>query len=321
VKKVLIIGKTPPPVGGITVHVGRLIEGLYENGFQQFSFCDLQNEPVLSIISKIVRHRVAHLHVSNPFIQLCAAVFYRIFFKKLILTYHGNWGRYGSSGDWAVNLSAWMCAIPIVQNQESFRRALYWNKRARLITTFISSRYIAPVNVQHAAQLTDFRKRYKSIFCTNAWNLTFDKNGNETYGIAQIILNMLYVSNAGLIISDPSGSYKPFLTSIFGVIPDHFLFVHEPHDFRNVLRVADAFIRNTTTDGVSLSIFEAHELNVVVLASDSVDRPGFCNIFHDITKTDLIKELKKGRERLESEGNALLTDAMKELTVLYKQCL
>lgn len=320
-KKVLIIGKIPPPIGGVTVHVSRLLEGLHENGFHRFNFCDLKNDHLTSIIWKIFRHKVIHLHISNPFVQFCAALVFRFSFKKLIVTYHGNWGRYGNLGNWAVNLSAWMAYIPIVQNEESFNRAKFWNKKAKFISTFISSRHIKALNADQAAQLASFRARFEFVFCTNAWNLAFDKDGNETYGISQIILNLLHVSNAGLIVSDPSGNYKPFIENVVGYIPDHVLFIQGLHDFRNVLQVSDAFIRNTTTDGVSLSIFEAHEQRVVVLASDRVSRAGFCNVYHDIADIDLVEALIEGRKRLGSERSVAGGDVVEKLIRLYKQCL
>ena len=320
-RKVLIIGKIPPPIGGVTVHVKRLLDGLRENEFRQFSFCDLQNDWLLNIVIKIFRHKVIHLHVSDPFVQLSVALLFRICFKKLILTYHGNWGRYGLLGNWAVNLSAWMAFIPIVQNEESFTRAKFWNKKSSLISTFIPSKHIEALNAGHALELANFRQRFKVVFCTNAWNVTFDKAGDETYGISQIILNLLYVNKAGLIVSDPSGNYKPFIEKIVGSIPAHILFIQGVHDFRNVLQVSEAFIRNTTTDGVSLSIFEAYEQQVVVLASDRVSRPGFCYVYHDIAKVNLFEALDEGRKRLGSDSNASGSDAVEQLIKLYKQCL
>ena len=317
--KVLIIGRIPPPIGGVTMHVTRLIESLTANGFAHFTFCNLSTDRLYRMIRKIMNHRIIHLHASNPFFQLLFAIFCLLSRKKLLLTYHGNWGRYGMLGNLAVKLSALMCSVPIVQNNESLVIAKHYNRNALLISTFIPSAYTTPISPRLSQQLDDFRKRYKFLFCTNAWNLSFDKNGRETYGLSEIISNIRHADSGGLLISDPSQHYKPFIKKKFGKIPENVLFIGGQHDFAHVLHVSDAFIRNTTTDGISLSIYEAHQCNVVVLASASVSRAEFCNVYHDISKTDLIAELEKGRARLEIEGKTAESQVTSQLIKLYRQ--
>ncbi|SKC18111.1 glycosyltransferase family 1 protein [Dyadobacter psychrophilus] len=317
--KVLIIGKLPPPIGGVTVHATRLIESLAVNGFPHFTFCDLKNDSFCRIIRKIAKHRIIHLHASNPLFQLLFAMVCVLSGKKLFLTYHGDWGRYGILDYLAVKLSASLCSVPIVQNKESLAKAKFYNGNALLISTFIPATYTTPLSQLLSRQLADFRQRFKFVFCTNAWNLSFDKNGKEIYGLSQIISNIRHVDCGGLIISDPSDSYKPFITKTFGQIPENVLFIGGQHDFGNVLQVSDAFIRNTTTDGISLSIYEAHERNVVVLASASVSRADFCNVYHDISKIDLVIELEKGRIRLQTEGKIMKEDVTSQLIELYNR--
>ncbi|MCF0064320.1 hypothetical protein MUK70_25980 [Dyadobacter chenwenxiniae] len=319
--KILIIGRIPPPIGGVTMHVSRLLESLTANGFQHFSFCDLANESPYRIIKKIVKHRSIHLHISNPFFQFLLATFCLLTRKKLLLTYHGNWGRYGMLGNGAVKLSAWLCSIPIVQNKESLVMAKHFNRNALLISTFIPPTHTIPVDPQLAQQLNNFRKRFKFVFCTNAWNLVFDKNGRETYGISHIISSMRNVNFGGLIISDPSGNYQPFINRTLGLVPDNVIFIEGPHDFGNVLHMSDAFIRNTTTDGVSLSIYEAHERNVVVLASANASRADFCNVYRDISTIDLVKALEKGRSRLQNGEKTAGPNVTNQLIRLYKHCI
>ncbi|MCF2496202.1 glycosyltransferase [Dyadobacter chenhuakuii] len=317
--KVLIIGRLPPPIGGVTMHVSRLIEHLPRNGFDRFTFCDFKTDKWVNIIRKIIRHRTIHLHASNPYFQLLFAMLCVLIRKRLLLTYHGNWERYRFAGNWAVRVSAFFCAVPIVQNDESFTKAKCCNPNALLISTFIPAARIIPLDPQCAQQLSDFRKRFEFLFCTNAWNLAFDKNAKETYGISQIINSMRNVNSGGLVISDPSGNYRPFIEKSFGSVPKNVLFIDGPHDFTNILRVSDAFIRNTTTDGVSLSIYEAHACNVVALASNSVSRARFCVVYEDIANINLIEELKRGRIRLQNECETEETNAVSKLIDLYQQ--
>lgn len=318
--KILILGKIPPPIGGVTVHVSRLIEGLLERNFNEFELCDLKKQPAYYIFSKILRHRSIHLHISNPYAQLLFAIFCKITFKKLLLTYHGNWGRYGYSKNFAVNLSAWLAYTPIVQNEESLRKAKRWNRNTVLISTFIGSKNIEPLRKELSDKIFEIKQSCSVLFCTNAWNLTFDKKGKEIYGIFDIILKIENTPGAGLIISDPSGNYKPYVKKYRPEIPANILFISENHDFRNILKCCDAFIRNTTTDGVSLSIHEAIQENVVVFASDVVKRPAVCRLYDDFSKVNLQEELQEGRENLyRFAGSGLGPDTSEMLIQLYKR--
>jgi hypothetical protein len=171
-------------------------------------------------------------------------------------------------------------------------------------------------------RINGFIKKHQTILCTNAWNLAFDKYGNETYGISGIIRHIGRVPGLALIVSDPSGSYRGYIKDLNGEIPDHVYFISEPHDFRNVLKLSDAFIRNTTTDGVSLSIYEALEYNVPILASAAVSRPSFCKVFNDISEIDWPEELALARINLYLHArNSVLPDAVSEITAIYSECL
>ncbi|WP_439556390.1 glycosyltransferase [Dyadobacter sp.] len=320
-RRLLIIGKVPPPIGGVTMHVKRLVENLEKEDFGSFDFAELQHGRVRCFF-KLCRYKVIHLHISNPSWQFLLALFCRLSFKKLIITYHGSWGRYALWGNIQVSWSARLCCIPIVQNEESLRKALKWNKSARLISTFLPSEYSTPLDKCTSSKLAEFRKQHRVIVCTNAWNLTFDKNQKETYGISDLVTYVSQQPAFGLVVSDPSATYIRYISALQGELPTNVLFISIPHDFRNVLQVADAFIRNTTTDGVSLSIHEALQLNVPVLASAAVERSPYCQVYKDLKNLDLKAEIRKAKEllrgrQIEGEG----TPVIKQLISVYSSVL
>ncbi|MCE6988672.1 hypothetical protein [Dyadobacter sp. CY323] len=315
---ILILGSIPPPIGGVTTHVSRLLANLGKSNFTRYAFCDLRNSNRLEVCINILRYKTIHLHISQPFLQLGLATFCMLAGKRLLITYHGNWGRYGALGNWAINISAGLCAVPIVQNGESFRRACFWNRKAALISTHLPAPPISELadSILHA--LMDFKKSYKTILCTNAWNVTFDKNGKETYGVLPIIECIENLVQTALIISDPSGQYSKYAAKMLGTLPGNVFFVSEPHDFRNILSLSDAFIRNTTTDGVSLSIHEAMELNVPVLASNAVERPVFCKTFDKINQVSFEKDIPLARNLLACGPPDLKAcDPVKRLIEIY----
>ncbi|MGV3603555.1 MAG: hypothetical protein ACO1N1_20210 [Dyadobacter fermentans] len=316
--RILIIGRIPPPVGGVAVHVRRLTDSLRRQGFP-FEFCDLGKEQFFRLLLKILRHPVIHIHFSNPRAQLIFAVFCKLTFKKLIITYHGCWGRYGWLGNWAVRLSARLAHVPIVQDRTSLKQALRQNPRTCKISTYIHDVHVEPLPAGLQNELWLLRMHYKAIFCTNAWNITFDKYGREIYGISELIARFEGQAEFLLLISDPSGNYRSYIETSYLHIPGNVFFITGLHDFRSVLLQSDAFIRNTTTDGVSLSVHEARELGIAVLASAAVARPPFCYVFEDFPKTDLERSLEEARRLITLPGE--MTDTVAELTALYRTVL
>ncbi|WP_342086591.1 glycosyltransferase [Dyadobacter sp. OTU695] len=312
--KLLIIGRIPPPIGGVTMHVKRLRQSLRRVG-AHFDFCDPGRASLRKILADIATHRTIHIHFSNPAIQVLFAVFCRITFKKLIITYHGCWGRYGAVGNWAVRLSAYLTHVPIVQERASLTQALRCNARARLISTYIPDPETVPLPDALQSALTSRRRCYQATFCTNAWNVTFDKNGCETYGISAMIARFADYPEYQLLISDPSGNYRSYIEKRRLHISNNVLFISQLHDFRSILRHSDAFIRNTTTDGISLSIHEAREQGIPVLASAAVERPPFCSIFQDFSEADLKEKLEEARRLTALPATPY--DAVGELITLY----
>ncbi|SEJ43873.1 Glycosyltransferase involved in cell wall bisynthesis [Dyadobacter sp. SG02] len=314
--KLLIIGKMPPPIGGVSMHVKRLTESLRRKEFG-FGFCDTGTTSVYRILIKIIEYNTIHIHVSNPAVQLATAIFCRLAGKKLIITYHGAWGRYDAVGNRAVKLSARLAYIPIVQERAGLVQALRCNPRSREISTYIADPEIRPLPASLQSEIAFRRKFYLATFCTNAWNVTFDKHGREIYGISEMIDRFADYPEYQLVISDPSGNYRSYIQRCSRKISDNIFFISHLHDFKNILLLSDAFIRNTTTDGVSLSIHEARDLGIPVLASAAVRRPPFCSIFQDILKTDLKEKLEEARRLIKLPGEA--PDTVNILLGLYQE--
>lgn len=314
--KLLIIGRMPPPVGGVTMHVKRLRQSL-RRARVQFQFSDPVSTPLSEILCHIATHRVIHIHFSNPAAQVLFAVFSRLTFKKLIITYHGRWGRYSVLGNWAVKLSACLAHVPIVQERASLMQALRCNARARQISTYIPEPETIPLPGRLQNIIASRRNYYQATFCTNAWNVTFDKNGHEIYGISEMIARFAGYPEYQLMVSDPSGNYRSYIEKNTTHISTNVLFISQLHDFKSILLLSDAFIRNTTTDGVSLSIHEARALGIPILASAAVERPPFCSIFQDLSKADLKEKLEEARRLIALPGTPY--DAVSELIKLYME--
>ncbi len=320
--KVLIVGKLPLPIGGVRIHVQRLIQDLEKRRFPDFHFYNLDQNTPWKLLVEIQRHNAVHLHTSSPWFQLLTSVYCWLLQKPLIITYHSNWGRYHLAGNIAESISAFFAKIPLVQNNESFSRAKKWNRNTHITSTFIPPLIITPLSelIQH--KLLALKSQYRYLFCTNAWNITFDQHGREIYGISDLLEKMACCPSSVLIISDPSGNYQKYIKRHQAAIPENILWISEPHDFWNVLLLSDAFVRNTTTDGTSLSIQEAFCCDCVVFATNTVSRPSRCHLYQDILDLKLEEELEI---ILNTEGTVgpkpSLTQTVDTLLQLYKALL
>jgi glycosyltransferase involved in cell wall biosynthesis len=269
-KNILILGTIPPPIGGVTIHISRLLDYLERANFK-FIFVELRKQKSTTICKYILNSKIIHLHISNPILKFFLSVFTFLSFKKLIITYHGNLGRYSRILNFFDYLSVLFCTYPIVLNRNSYNLAKTFNKCTKLFTSFIPPNSEL-IDLKTKKLLSEFIDTKKIIFCTNAFGVSYDKNKNEIYGINDLVKIFNSLSNQQLIISDPSGKYKSYI-SLKQDISSNILFINYSHDFIQVIKQTDCFIRATTTDGDSLSVKEALFYGKTVIASDCVSRP------------------------------------------------
>jgi len=183
------------------------------------------------------------------------------------------------------------CTVPIVQNEYSELKALKLNSNTICIGAYIPATFQNPLGPGISLLIQALAADHDYLFCTNASTLSFDRSGREIYGISDLIDVFAATPRAGLIISDSSGQYLSYITSR-KIISSNICFISIQHDFLNILDYADAMIRNTTTDGDSISVREALHKGLVVFATDCVPRPKGCTIYQDIGNVDLVKYLE-----------------------------
>ena len=262
-------------IGGVTIHVQRLRDFLEKHGFG-YKFMDYRNNSLWTLLKGISKTKVVHFHVSNPIYQYILVFFSRLMGKKIIMTLHGNYGRYGSLKNWMVRRTISRATIPIVINEKSFDACIRFNKNTKLIPAFIPPQKIEVLQKEILDLLERLHKEGKRIVSTNAYNVSFDKNGNDTYGVDFLVQYFKECDDKALVISDPSGNYhKRYSTLDCNSV----YFIDYPHSYFELLKHVDYFVRNTSTDGDALSVKEALYLNVPTLCSDVVDRPRGVRLF------------------------------------------
>jgi len=290
---ILIIGKIPPPAGGIGIHVERLMEKLRKDNFC-FLFFDLRHKPIYLIPYYIYKNDIIHIHVSNSYLRLILIIISRILIKKTIFTFHGNVGRFNKLRNSIDMLSFKFTNIGIVINKDSYLKVKNYQS-SQMITAFLPPYKVNPLPFDMKLKVESFTKRYKRVFCTNAHGMSFDKNNREIYGILGLIRTFEKLSDFGLIISDSMGTYLEYFQGNTTAIPVNVLLLNDKHDFVNIIQISDAFIRATTTDGDSLSVKESLYYGKCTICSDSVDRAEGVILFETENWTDLKNKLENIR--------------------------
>ena len=275
---VLIIGKVPPPIGGVTIHVSRLLATLEKTG-HPYTFASLDAQSLGSIFRQIGKHQVVHLHTSNPALRFAVSLYGRMSSTSLISTFHGDIGRFGAVKNALDRASIRLARVPVVLNESSKKVAGELNPQTRLVSSYIPANLDTepPLGAEWGERLDDLRRRYPVLASTNAFNVSFTNEGREVYRISEIVTALNGHREIGFICSDPSGRYRPYLEQKGVAVGENILLIDERHSFIRVIERSDILLRLTHTDGDSLSVKEALDMGVPVLASDVVSRPdGTC---------------------------------------------
>ena len=312
--KVLIIGTIPSTsgVGGVTVHVARLCEALKENSVV-FELCDYKVLPFTTQIGMIKRSKIVHLHVSNPFLRLFYVSICRLLSKKVILTFHGNLGRFGALKNLIDLYALRLCNVPIMINNDSYIKAKSYNSRSVLIPAYIPEKSKPELPDEVKDVILKYKSKGKIIVSTNASYMQFSDKGDEIYGIHFLVEFFKDKDEYMLIVSDPSGQYSEYYLD---VKLQNVSIIKQTHSFASLLSYSDIMIRATATDGDSLSVREALDLGVRVIATDCVDRPVGVLLFKYNDEQSLIESLlrQNSEEILNSPKNNVVTSIIE----LYK---
>lgn len=311
-KSLLIIGPdlSKHGIGGVTIHVQRLRDSL-ENNNCDFEFKDYKSTKLWTLIKEISKFKTVHFHISNPVYQFVLVCCSKMMGKKILMTVHGNYGRFGAVKNWMVRSAIRMATVPIVINEISYQKCKNINKQTRLIPAFIPPQKEERLQTEIIDLLNRQHDEGKKIVSTNAYNISFDKNGNDTYGIGFLVDYFKESDNMALIVSDPSGNYHKQYADIQS---SSIFFIDYPHPYFELLKHVDYFVRNTSTDGDALSVKEALYLRVPTLCSDVVDRPKGVSTFKYSDSVSFEKCLLKS-----SKTDVQIEDGAEKLLLLYKE--
>jgi hypothetical protein len=329
---ILLVGPLPPPVGGVSIHCQRLLLSLGDLGFElQLINSRKLFDNLLTFFRLRSKISVVHIHVSSSLgMSLYALAALLLTRAQVMITVHSNYKRHRSIIDQLLlNLAIAIANKVFVLNKSSYNAILKLNKSSILSSSFIPFRipergskqymclscFCLDKNEKYSTSLDEHLiRRYTKVVSTTAWRLVRE-NGLEVYGISEIICLCKYLPSVLFVISDPSGEYLNFAEHA-NLWYSNVIYITEPHRFVDVLSFSDLFIRNTTTDGDSISIRESLYMGVPVAASSSVERPIGCITYERLSPTLISKILFADDSLLRSSLVPLCGNGCSNETVL-----
>ncbi|MGE5431535.1 MAG: hypothetical protein ACM3QX_10710 [Syntrophomonadaceae bacterium] len=315
-----IIGKTPPPIGGVTVHIERLLYNLRRDNIP-FESMSLKASTLRAFIPKYLASGIIHLNISSVYLRALLTLVSCLTKKKHINTYHGSLGNKSRIKNIFDKISIRLSTYPVVLNDEAEKFAFAYNANTKRISAFIPPPYEEALSEEIKGKIRELRKGYKTLFCTNAFGVMYDHRKQEIYGISELVQIFSSLCDKALIISDPSASYRNYFTKNKIKLTANILMISEPHSFFEVIRLADCYIRNTSTDGDSLSVKEALYLSKNVIATNCVQRPDGVRLSIAGSQSDLLSRINETENIESAKKNHILVNGYPELKKIYEELL
>ena len=272
---IAIFGRTPPPPGGVSIHIERLINKLNTDSRFICNLLDLRNRtinskkvPFLKSFFLIIKEiDIAHIHHKEYF-KIFLILFLKLLNKKIIYTHHNN----RDIKKWYNLLTFFISDYVIFVNNETLEEVskiscLYRNKdKFRHIPPYINPTQdnILPLD----KNLEKIIQNYEYILSSYAHHPNRgmkEIGGLDCYGFDFVIetfkkLTKKNLSNTLLVLVEPAGIVKKeYAETIKEELPNNnkIIYIDKEINFLSLLKKSDIFIRATRSDGDPLSIREA----------------------------------------------------------------
>ncbi len=285
-KSVILIGPMPPPRGGVSMHLSRLLrKSKGEPGFVLRIFDirrlrlhspDGSTSNIFIILKKVICADVVHVHISRKFkLQIVKAA--RCFGKKVLYTHHNsrNLSDPLTRETMRIAHSVILVRAPDIELPKEIM------SKCDIIPAYIEETSSGHLPEELLRQFSS--DKILLAHCYQKKNEPLLIEGKDLYGF-DLIFDAIAIlegerKTSGLILflADPADAMKDFYKSRIEWIGEHsgvkLIYWDKELDFSSALRHCSVLIRATRSDGDAISVREALNAGVPVLASDCVERP------------------------------------------------
>ncbi len=320
-RRILFIGPSPNNIGGVSIHLKRLIyllkddyiiDFIDEGRIRQNEIYNVRSLNPFPYFKKIVQSHLVHIHSGIPILRMFHIVICRLLLrKKTIVTIHRDITieRHVKTTRWFLR----RCSHVITVNQRSYD---FISEGMKFEKCSIIPAFLPPISEQEpelpqeVSNWINVRKTHDSILIiSNAGNLVM-KNGEDLYGVdlcieaMQHLVNQLGETKFFFIFVIATcdreqlrlEKYKQLVAS-YG-LTNHFLIWDNGLSFIKLIEHAQLVLRTTNTDGDALTVREALHMGRNVIASDVVERPQGTILFKNRDVKDLVKKIMKFKSRI-----------------------
>ncbi len=302
-KKIVIVGRVPPPPGGVGASILSIVDALRTE--PQVWVCRLDWHQIWRIAW--ILPDVVHYNFSKPMKRFIGGVFAKCVGAHVVHTVHGNDFDFSH---WANRLAMFASDGFILVNEriywEFFERA--GNSKSVLMTPILRSaddRETKELDAETARLLDALPNR--RIAAVYAHSKDY-RNGIETYGLKFVaeLLPDLDKMGYSVLFLDTQGKYE------YGELDPHHvgnaIHLKRGVDFRALCRQIDVYLRPTATDGNSVAVLEALDENVPVVASNVVPRPEGVVLYEFMCASDFLKAMNLVTDIRQSDHESSPTD-------------
>ncbi len=306
--KVLYIGPAPLVIGGVSIHLRRLLHLLRNDIVYDFvdegrtrydEYFNLRSKKIGTYLSKVKNAEVVHIHSGiwqlRIFHVLVAKVLFR---KKTIVTIHRDVNY--EPFLWLTNLVMKLCDHVILVSKEGYD-TISCGDKYHLLPAFLPP--VIDEEPELHGDIVDFiakaRKNPKSVILISNAARFLVHNNEDLYGLDMCIEAMKSLGRDYFLIfviaenpdhQDYVQRYKMLVSDYH--LEDNILIYENSTSFVRLIMESDIVLRTTNTDGDAISVREAICLGKQVVASDVVRRPEGVILFRTRDVADLVVKIK-----------------------------
>jgi glycosyltransferase involved in cell wall biosynthesis len=292
VTKVLLVGPFPPAIGGVSVHLRRLLKkslrhssldlAVADPGRRKFYDKSGKSKGILNAILFFLASDIVHIHISHPR-RLLITKLSKLLGKKVFFTIHNPRQMNEPSTAEMIRIcdkTIFVFADPAHQER-------------LVIPAFISDENSDKSTAMLWREVPDSK-----VILTLGTSPASQSAGEDTYGFDLVISaceKLVSKEKILVIFVDANLTYKDRYAgdSVFQNNENivQYQYLGAQPDFSDLIKRADVFVRATRSDGDSLSVRECLAFGTPVVASDCVKRPEGVLLFRCNDENDLAEKL------------------------------
>lgn len=306
---IILFGKFPPPIGGVTIHVYRLAHWLGEYRDVHINVVQPSFIGFIKLISYFIFNRnkktILHLQTSNPF-----ALIFSTFFKiatlskiKIVKSIHSEYwfekNLIKSKFITIINFCLKRLDGLICDSSAIAVKFVPIVKHVKVIIPFLPPSF-PKTELKSISYYLQFNFDNGCNLIFNAYKLVENSSGKDVYGLDILFEALPLISkktNVILLIPVVTDKQKKDILNFSEIIHkiNHnvnlFLFSDASIEGWKIIASADIFVRPTRTDGDALSVREALYFNTVCISSNAAQRPVGTILFESENPYDLADKI------------------------------